>query len=290
MVTSTGNAGTGCDCRLIMFVTVATLIVPVSEQPVSITPGCVTSCPTVAPSLRPKTWLFDRITMAGGVALLVNNDPKVPPKQNPDGAVPQIAFALPPDEPSGTGAVNGCMLSESIVNPTDSPMLEFACEIAVTVNMAGSVLCVVATVGTVFGATYMPLADIVPQTEAGVALQLSDQVTPVFDEPVTVAANCTVWKVSIFETSVVMFTVTTGGVLPPPPPQAVNPKAPATANIPARRALLFMGFSLRSRSGNGYLCFSLSVVIGSRVIRRDRTGKLFPLVCANPSREILMRN
>ena len=60
--------------------------------------------------------MFDRITRAGGVALLVSNDPSVPPKQKPGAGVRQIAFAFPPDEPSGTGAVNGCMFSESMVN------------------------------------------------------------------------------------------------------------------------------------------------------------------------------
>jgi hypothetical protein len=149
-----------------------------------------------------------------------------------------------------------------MLNPTESPALGFAREMAVTVNVAASVLCALATVGTVFGATYIPLADIVPQTETGNALQLSCQVTAVLLVPVTVAANCTVWKVSIFDTSVAMVTLTVGGGLPPPPLQAVNPKAPATANMPAKHARLFIGFSLGSRSGNGYLRFSLSVFIG----------------------------
>jgi hypothetical protein len=134
---------------------------------------------------------------------------------------------------------------------------------AVTVRLAGSVLEVLVTVGTLFGATYWPVAEIVPQTETGNALQLSSQVTAVLLVPVTVAANCTVWKVSIFVTSVVMVTLTAGGVLPPPPPpQAVNPKPPATANMPAKHARLLMSSSLRSKSGNGYSWFSFRVFIG----------------------------
>ena len=144
---------------------------------------------------EPDTWLLDRITSAGGVALLVNNEPNVPPKQNPGAGVRQIAFAFPPDVPSGTGAVYVCKLSESIVNiGVVSEALALACEIAVTVNLAGSVLLIVASVGTVFGATYMPLADTVPHTEVGNALQLSCQVTAVLLVPVTLAANCTVGR------------------------------------------------------------------------------------------------
>jgi hypothetical protein len=235
--------------------------------------------------------LFDRITRAGGVALLVSNDPSVPPKQNPGAGVRQIAFAFPPEEPSGTGAAYGCMFSESMVNTeVVAEAFEFAWEIAVTVKLAGSVLAALVTVGTVFGARYWPVADIVPQTETGKALQLSCQLTAVLLVPVTVAENCTLWKVLIFVTSVVMVTLTAGGVLPPPPPpHTVNPKVPATANMPAKRARLLMSFSLRSKSGNGYWCFSLCVFIGYRGTRRDRTGKLVPLLCANPSREILMR-
>jgi hypothetical protein len=145
------------------------------------------------------------------------------------------------------------MFSESMVKTeVVADAFEFACEIAVTVKLAGSVLVALVTVGTVFGATYWPVADIVPQTETGNALQLSCHVTAVLLEPVTVAANCTVWKVSIFVTSVAMVTLTAGGVLPPPPPpQAVNPKPPATANMAAKHARLLMSFSLRSKSGNG---------------------------------------
>jgi hypothetical protein len=128
------------------------------------------------------------------------------------------------------------MFSELMVNTeVVAEAFEVACEIAVTVKLAGSVLVALVTVGTVFGATYWPVVDIVPQTETGNALQLSSQVTAVLLVPVTVAANCTVWKVSIFATSVVIVTLTAGGVLPPPPPpQAVNPKAPATANRAAK--------------------------------------------------------
>ena len=147
--------------------------------------------------------------MAGGVALLVSNDPKVPPKQNPGAGFRQIAFAFPPEVPSGTGGGNSCKFSESMVNgKVVAEAFASACEVAVTVNCAGSVLLVVASVGTVFGATYMPLADIVPQTETGNAVQLSCQVTAVLLVPVTAAANCTVWNVSIFDTSVVMVTRT----------------------------------------------------------------------------------
>jgi len=127
--------------------------------------------------------------------LLVSNDPSVPPKQNPGAGVRQIAFAFPPDEPSGTGALYGCMFSESIVNPTDFETEVSACEMAVTVTPAGLVLLPPSIgtliVGTVLGATYKPLADIEPQTEAGVVPQLSCQVTAVFDMPLTLAENCT---------------------------------------------------------------------------------------------------
>src|SRR5580693_7738297 len=179
------------------------------------------------------------------------------------------------------------MFSESMVNtPVLAEALESACEIAVTINWAGSVLLAVASVGTVFGATYMPLADIEPQTEAGVVLQLSSQVTAVFEVPVTVALNCTVWKVSIFETSVLM--ETTIGVLEPPPlPHAVNPKAPATASIPAKHARFFIGLSLCTRCMNDDQCRPLSVVIGRAATRRDRTGEFSCMPRTNPSRELL---
>jgi hypothetical protein len=50
---------------------------------------------------------------------------------------------------------------------------------AVTVTIAGSVLCIVATVGTVFGAVYNPVAEIEPQTlvVVAVAVQVRPQVT-----------------------------------------------------------------------------------------------------------------
>jgi hypothetical protein len=165
------------------------------------------------------------------------------------------------------------MFSESMVNtPVLAEALESACEIAVTINWAGSVLLAVASVGTVFGATYMPLADIEPQTEAGVVLQLSSQVTAVFEVPVTVALNCTVWKVSIFETSVLM--ETTIGVLEPPPlPQAVNPKAPAAASMPAKHAPFFIGLSLRTRCTNDDQGLPLSVFTDRAATRRDRTSE-----------------
>ena len=65
------------------------------------------------------------------------------------------------------------------MNWTESPALDCACEIAVTVTTAGSVLLAVAMVGTVFGATYVLLAEIVPQavTVVAVAVQLRLQVT-----------------------------------------------------------------------------------------------------------------
>jgi len=67
----------------------------------------------------------------------------------------------------------------------------------------------------------------------------------VFDVPVTLEVNCTVWKVSIFETSVVMFTVI--GVLdPPPPPQDAIVMAPATTRMLSRQARLIMELSLQS--------------------------------------------
>lgn len=125
------------------------------------------------------------------MALLVSNDPKVPPKQNPGAGVRQIAPTFDPEVPSGTGAVYGCRLSESIVNPTDCEMEVLACEMAVTVTVAGSVLVMVDTVGTVFGAVYTPRGVIEPQTEPA-APQVSCHVTAVFEVPVTVAANGTV--------------------------------------------------------------------------------------------------
>jgi hypothetical protein len=134
------------------------------------------------------------------------------------------------------------MFSESIVNCTILATFMLACEVAVTVKVAGSVLLTLASVGTVFGATYMPLADIVPQTETGSVLHVSCQVTAVFEVPVTAAANCTVWKVSMLETSVVIDTVI--GALPPPPPQDDIVAAAATARMLSRHARFIMESSL----------------------------------------------
>src|ERR1700722_3898661 len=51
----TSTCGADCVWRLMIVDTFATTVVPVSEQFVSIMPGCVTFCPTAPPSLRPKT-------------------------------------------------------------------------------------------------------------------------------------------------------------------------------------------------------------------------------------------
>jgi hypothetical protein len=180
------------------------------------------------------------------------------------------------------------MFSESIVNCTFAEALELACEMAVTVKVAGSVLFAVASVGTVFGATYKPVAESEPQTEP-VVPQASCQVTAVLLVPVTLAVNCKVWKVSIFETSVLMDTVI--GVLdPPPPPQAANLRAPATASMPAKRACFFIGLTFRTRCVNDDLCFQLRVFFGRTANRRNRTGEFFRLLRANPSSEFLMCN
>jgi hypothetical protein len=192
-----------------------------------------------------------------------------------------MALALPPEEPSGTGAVNGCMLSESIVNPTDCDTEVLACEMAVTVTVAGSVLLaismIVFTVGTVFGAVYMPPGVIEPQTEP-VAPQVSCQVTAVLLVPVTAAANCTVWNVSMFITFVVMDTVIVGGggVLPPPPQDTIV-MAPATTRVLSRQARLIMELSLQSdvhRCGIHPSYPPFNACIGRTAIRRNRYGNL----------------
>jgi hypothetical protein len=180
--------------------------------------------------------------------LFVNNDPSVPPKQNPGAGVRQIAFALPPEVPSGTGAVYGCRLIELMENSAVNEEKGFAFEVAVMSILAGAVPSGLASVGTVFGAVYKPVGDIEPQIGAPPpAAQPIVQPTPVFDEPVTVAANCTVWKVWIFDTSVVIVTVTAGGwVLPPPPPQDTIVMAPVTTRTLSRHARLIMELPLRS--------------------------------------------
>src|SRR6202041_3601561 len=59
----TSTCGADCVWRLMIFDTFATVIVPVVEQFVSMMPGCVTPWPLAPPSLRPRTWLFDRTSV-----------------------------------------------------------------------------------------------------------------------------------------------------------------------------------------------------------------------------------
>jgi hypothetical protein len=64
------------------------------------------------------------------------------------------------------------------LNCTEADADDFACEMAVTVTTAGSVLCMVATVGTVFGAVYKPVAEMEPQADVvAVAVHVTPQVT-----------------------------------------------------------------------------------------------------------------
>src|SRR5271156_2325506 len=91
----------------------------------------------------------------------------------------------------------------------------------------------------------MPPGVIEPHTEP-VVPQVSCHVRAIFEVPVTLAANVTVWNVSIFITFVVMDTVI--GVLdpPPPPPQDAIVMAPATTRMLSRQARLIMELSLQS--------------------------------------------
>src|SRR5271168_2702458 len=123
----------------------------------------------------------------------------------------------------------------------------------------------------------MPPGVIEPHTEP-VVPQVSCQVREVFVVPVTLAANCTVWKVSIFITFVVMDTVI--GVLepPPPPPQDTIVMAPATTRMLSRQARLIMESSLQSDvEFTRGATFSTS--IGRAGIWHDRIGNLWLCTC-----------
>jgi hypothetical protein len=70
------------------------------------------------------------------------------------------------------------------VRVAEPDFAEFACEVAMTLSVAGF--------GTVTGAVYNPPLEIVPFD----APPLTLQVTAVFDVPVTVAVNCSVFPVA----------------------------------------------------------------------------------------------
>lgn len=75
--------------------------------------------------------------------------------------------------------------------------------VAVTVTPAGD--------GIICGAAYMPVAEIVPTLELPPAIPLTLQETPVFDVPVTLAANCCVCPRITEAVEGVTLTVTFGG-------------------------------------------------------------------------------
>jgi hypothetical protein len=75
-----------------------------------------------------------------------------------------------------------------------------ATEVAVTVTTAG--------LGTDAGAVYRPLDEIEPQVAPEQPAPLRAHVTAVFDEPVTVAANCCVFPVIISAAAGEMVTAT----------------------------------------------------------------------------------
>src|SRR5580700_1577634 len=106
----------------------------------------------------------------------VTSDPSVPPEQVL--LLAQRELALLPEDPNCTGGVSACWLREFTLNCTEADADDFACETAVTVTTAGSVLCIVATVGTVFGAVYKPVAEIEPQTLVVLAVAVAVHVTP----------------------------------------------------------------------------------------------------------------
>jgi hypothetical protein len=70
------------------------------------------------------------------------------------------------------------------VTVADPDFVESACEVAVTLTVAGF--------GSAAGAAYSPVLETVPLDAPPFTLQ----VTPVLDVPVTVAANCCVFAVA----------------------------------------------------------------------------------------------
>ena len=74
------------------------------------------------------------------------------------------------------------MRGASTVTKADAVLLGSACDVAVTVTIAGF--------GTWLGAVYSPDAEIVPHVFPLHPFPLSDQVAVVFFEPVTIAVNC----------------------------------------------------------------------------------------------------
>jgi hypothetical protein len=69
-----------------------------------------------------------------------------------------------------------------MVTEVDADLLESASLVALTVTVAGD--------GTVGGAVYSPVEEIVPQVDPLQPAPDAVQVTAVFDAPVTEAANC----------------------------------------------------------------------------------------------------
>jgi hypothetical protein len=108
------------------------------------------------------------------------------------------------------------------VTVAEPDLVESACEVAVTVIFAGF--------GTVAGAVYTPVAEIVPL----LAPPLTLQVTAVFIVPVTVAVKVTVWPIStvLFDAVTVTEMRLDGGAVLLPPPQALTKKMIDRKNSP----------------------------------------------------------
>jgi hypothetical protein len=108
------------------------------------------------------------------------------------------------------------------VTVAEPDLVESACEVAVTVTFAG--------VGTVAGAVYTPVAEIVPLLGPPLTLQ----VTAVFIVPVTVAVKVTVWPIITVLFDAVTFTEMRpdGGAVLLPPPQALTNKMMDRKNSP----------------------------------------------------------
>jgi hypothetical protein len=130
--------------------------------------------------------------------------------------------------------VTGCTPPEdaTMVTVAEADFEVSAWLVAVIVTVLGE--------GTTAGAVYRPEVVIVPTVEFPPTTLFTDQVTAVFDVPVTVAVNCCVAETGT-ETDgglMVMETVTGGVVDPPPPPPHAMPNSARPSVKPSNARIL----------------------------------------------------
>jgi hypothetical protein len=103
---------------------------------------------------------------------------------------------------AGTTAMEALLFTT--VTVADALLDVLALETAVTIT--------VGELGTLAGAVYRPDVEIEPQAETPVAQEIC-QVTAVFEAPVTVAVNCTVWLMATDAAVGAMLTAASDGTL-----------------------------------------------------------------------------